>query len=134
MADFAIRSGFCRELRALIFTLLSTYCVLCVEAPSKKKRSTEENEENYNLNIHKALCLFPPICVREKDHPIPLWILAITSHCNLAVSKVTPVALESQSQLNIIVGLEEDASRLDGVEADIILLVLSSSTPLHCVL
>lgn len=39
--------------------------LLCKQ--KKKKRSIEENEENCNLNIHKALCLFPPICVRERS-------------------------------------------------------------------
>ncbi len=70
----------------------------------------------------------------ERDHAIPPWILAITSHCNLPVSKVTPVLLRGTSNLNIIVRLEEDANRLDTAEADIISLLLNRSTPLHCLL
>lgn len=58
--------------------------------------------------------------------------LAITSHCNPGVSKVTSVLLRDTGNLNIIVGLEEDANRLDTPEADIISLLLNRSTPLHC--
>lgn len=97
----------------------------------KKKGSIEENEENCNLNIHKALCLFPPICVRERSCYSAVDFWQLPSHCNLSVSKVTPVLLRSTSDLNITVRLGEDADRLDTAEADIISLSLNSSTPRH---
>lgn len=62
----------------------------------------------------------------ERHRAIPLWILAITSHCNLPVSKVTPVLLRAMSNLNIIVRLEDDANRLDTAEADIISLLIGA--------
>lgn len=97
----------------------------------KKKRSIEENEENCNLNIHKALCLFLPICVRERSCYSAVDFWQLPSHCNLSVSKVTPVPLRSTSDLNITARLGEDANRLDTAEADIISLLLNSSTPRH---
>lgn len=108
---------------------LPSISLLCGQ--KKKKGSIEENEENCNLNIHKALCLFPPICVRERSCYSAVDFWQLPSHCNLSVSKVTPVLLRSTSDLNITVRLGEDADRLGTAEADIISLSLNSSTPRH---
>lgn len=70
----------------------------------------------------------------DRDHAIPPWILEISSACNLAMSKVTPVILRGTSNLNIIVRLDEDANRLDTPQADIISLLLNWSRPLHSLL
>lgn len=68
----------------------------------------------------------------ERDHFIPLWILAITSHRNLPMSKVTSVLLRGVSNPNIIVRLGEDADRLDTPQADIISHLLNRGTSLLC--
>lgn len=63
-ASLMFCSGFCLELRAAVLTPSSVQCFPSAKA---KKGSIEENEENCNLNIHKALCLLPPIGVRKRS-------------------------------------------------------------------
>lgn len=72
---------------------------------------------------------FPFSAVSEGDQAILLWI---TSHPNLTVSKVSLVCLRDIGNLSIIVRLREDANRLARVEADIISLVLNTSTAQNC--
>lgn len=63
-ASLMLCSGFRLELHAAVLTPSSVQCFPSAKA---KKGSIEENEENCNLNIHKALCLLPPIGVRTRS-------------------------------------------------------------------
>lgn len=104
----------------IIWLSYLSFSILVLELPPphstntrKKTGSIEQNEENCNLNIHKALCLFPShLCWREIFlFRCGFWQLplTVTSLC----PKSPWLLLRATSNLNIIVGLEENANRLD---------------------